>query len=69
MQQKLKLGFALYSNAEVVLLDEPTSNLDKGNSDWYFEQIDRVGRQKLLIISSNQPNEYENCDFIIDMSR
>lgn len=67
MQQKLKLALSLFSKCPVLFLDEPTTNLDKKNTDWYQEKIRKVKPHKLLIISSNLPLEYEQSDFIIDL--
>ncbi|WP_291724147.1 ATP-binding cassette domain-containing protein [Bernardetia sp.] len=69
MKQKLKLALALYSEAKVVFLDEPTSNLDKQNSEWYLKEIDAVIDKKVLIIASNQESEYHFCSQIIDIQK
>lgn len=67
MKQKLKLALAIYSNAKIVFLDEPTSNLDKQNSEWYLKEINTIINKKLLIIASNQEAEYNFCSQIIDI--
>ncbi|WP_157698934.1 ABC transporter ATP-binding protein [Bernardetia litoralis] len=67
MKQKLKLALAIYSNAKIVFLDEPTSNLDKQNSEWYLQEINTIIDKKVLIIASNQPSEYHFCSQIIDI--
>lgn len=67
MKQKLKLALAIYSNAKIVFLDEPTSNLDKQNSEWYLQEINTIIDKKVLIIASNQEAEYNFCSQIIDI--
>ncbi|WP_338793690.1 ATP-binding cassette domain-containing protein [Bernardetia sp. MNP-M8] len=67
MKQKLKLALAIYSDAKIVFLDEPTSNLDKQNSEWYLQEINTVFGKKTLIIASNQESEYYFCSQIIDI--
>jgi ABC-type multidrug transport system ATPase subunit len=67
MKQKLKLALAIYSSAKIVFLDEPTSNLDKQNSEWYLQEIDAIINKKVLIIASNQESEYHFCSQIIDI--
>ncbi|WP_435353865.1 ABC transporter ATP-binding protein [Emticicia sp. SJ17W-69] len=67
MKQRLKLGLAFFSESPVILLDEPTSNLDAQGIAWYLEQIEKHTANRLLIICSNQPNEYSFCKNIIDV--
>lgn len=62
MKQRLKLGLCFFSQSEVCLLDEPTTNLDQKGTDWYLEQVKSVLKEKLVLISSNQKHEYDFCD-------
>ena len=72
MKQRVKLGLAFFSQSPVVILDEPTSNLDRQGTDWYHEQvrqlIDPLTRpNQLLLIGSNQPDEYDFCPNVLDV--
>jgi len=62
MKQRLKLGLAFFSDVPLVLLDEPTSNLDKKGIDWYLELIAKFSAKRILIICSNDPREYDFCE-------
>ena len=62
MKQKLKLALAFYSASEVMLFDEPTSNLDKKNIDWYNEQISSCSEKRIIFVCSNQEYEYGFCN-------
>lgn len=62
MKQRLKLGLAFFSDVPLVLLDEPTSNLDKKGIDWYLELIAKFSTNRILIICSNDPREYDFCE-------
>lgn len=63
MKQRLKLGLALYANAPLLLLDEPTTNLDATGTAWYLEHVARVRTaDRLVIVSSNVPAEYAFCE-------
>lgn len=61
MKQRLKLGLAFYSKASVLLLDEPTSNLDKQGIAWYQAHILPLLNETCVLIGSNQDYEYEFC--------
>ncbi len=67
MKQRLKLGLAFYSPAPVLLLDEPTTNLDQENIRWYQSEIQKLIGKKLVIVASNQPEEYEFCKIKISL--
>ena len=67
MKQRVKLGLAFFSNSPIVILDEPTSNLDRQGAAWYHEQVRQLGADQLLLIGSNQPEEYDFCPNVIDV--
>lgn len=62
MRQKLKLGLAFYSKNDIILLDEPTSNLDQKGFEWYLENVEKALENKIVIVSSNEPKEYIFCE-------
>ena len=68
MKQRLKLGLALYAQTPVLLLDEPTTNLDTENINWYKEEIRQNLEERLVIVCSNDANEYDFCKKIIKIS-
>ena len=68
MLQRVKLLTAFCSNVEVILLDEPTSNLDDEGKNDYKRLLNKFGDKRLLIIASNDKSEYECCKEIIDLS-
>jgi ABC-type multidrug transport system ATPase subunit len=67
MKQRLKLAQAFFSDTPVLLLDEPTTNLDASGISLYHELIRQWGEGRLVIISSNDPLEYSFCRTMIDM--
>lgn len=66
MKQRLKLALAFFSDSRIVLLDEPTSNLDKKGFNWYLEQIQKI-KNELIIIASNEPKEYNFCQETVQL--
>jgi ABC-type multidrug transport system ATPase subunit len=62
MKQKLKLALALYSDVKILFLDEPTSNFDQANIDWYRQTVQEKAADKLLLLASNQEYEYDFCN-------
>jgi ABC-type multidrug transport system ATPase subunit len=61
MKQRLKLGMAVLSEVPLILLDEPTSNLDKKGVSWYSELISNFCGKRTIIVCSNEPREYDFC--------
>jgi ABC-type multidrug transport system ATPase subunit len=58
MRQRLRLALALYSRASVYFLDEPGTNLDAVAFDWYRKELGALPPSALVIIASNDPDEY-----------
>ncbi|HEY2348040.1 MAG TPA: ATP-binding cassette domain-containing protein [Puia sp.] len=67
MKQRIKLAQAFFSDTPLLLLDEPITNLDESGAAMYQELIQDFARDRLVIISSNDPVEYSFCKTIIDM--
>ena len=61
MKQRIKLAQAIFSDVPVVLLDEPCTNLDASGYALYHQLIDHYCSNKLIIVSSNDINEYDFC--------
>jgi ABC-type multidrug transport system ATPase subunit len=62
MKQRVRLALAILSNTPLLLLDEPTSNLDKNAINWYQQLIQSYSANRLIIVASNQL-EYEYAFF------
>lgn len=61
MKQRLKLAQAIFSNTPILFLDEPCMNLDSSGIDLYQGLIERYTKEKLVIVSSNEEQEYSFC--------
>ena len=61
MKQRLKLALAVCSDTPVLLLDEPTTNLDLNAIDWYQHLVREYAGDRLVILASNDPVDAEFC--------
>ncbi|MBD8487675.1 ATP-binding cassette domain-containing protein [Echinicola sp. CAU 1574] len=62
MKQRLKLGLCFFSEAPLLILDEPTSNLDQRGSNWYLDLVGKFGQNRTIFVGSNDAKEYSFCD-------
>jgi ABC-type multidrug transport system ATPase subunit len=62
MKQRIKLAQAVFSDAPFLLLDEPCTNLDAPGYMLYHQLISGYCKNKLVIVSSNDVNEYDFCE-------
>lgn len=67
MKQRLKLGLAFHTQAEVLFLDEPTTNLDKKAVQWYWDNLANQLGRAMIIIASNQEGEYPSTAEKVDI--
>ena len=68
MKQRTKLALACCTNTPILILDEPTSNLDTQGIDWYLNLVNEYTANKMLIIGSNQEHEYSFCSQRLNIS-
>ena len=61
MKQRVKLAQSIFSDTPIVLLDEPCTNLDADGVALYRQLIREYGEGRLLIVSSNDRQEYDFC--------
>jgi ABC-type multidrug transport system ATPase subunit len=61
MKQRVKLAQAIFSNVPCILLDEPCTNLDTDGIALYQRLITDYCNNRLIIVSSNDEQEYSFC--------
>jgi len=65
MNQRLELSLAMLSDAELVILDEPTSFLDDESKEWWADLLKKHTQNKTVIIASNDKFDLDQADEII----
>lgn len=53
MKQRLKLCLALLSEVDLIILDEPSSNLDQAGSQWYRDLLQEELDGRSLLVGTN----------------
>ena len=61
MKQRLRLAFAMGTRSSVLLLDEPSTNLDSGGVQWFHRMLSRFGTERTVVISSNARADLVTC--------
>lgn len=62
MKQRVKFIFALMHSPQLLILDEPTSNLDDEGKNSVYEIVKEEGQKNIVLIASNEKNDLELCD-------
>ena len=65
MKQRLKFIFALMHSPEVLIFDEPTSNLDDEGKKVVYKIINDEGKSRIVIIASNEIKDLELCNELL----
>jgi ABC-type multidrug transport system ATPase subunit len=68
MKQRLKLALAIFDQAPILLLDEPCSNLDQEGIQTYHQLMQKYAMHKLVIVASNDPQEFQFCSQQLSLS-
>ncbi len=62
MMQRLKLAMSICSDTPVLLLDEPTSNLDDQGMEWYKSLVNEYRKDRITIVASNVNFDFDFCE-------
>ncbi len=68
MRQRVKLATCFFADSPVVLLDEPTTNLDEKGVRWYEQKVMQILPDRIVIICSNLEREYNFCKKFININ-
>lgn len=53
-KKRVEIGTAILKDSPILLLDEPTANLDEGNSALIFEILEDYAKRHLVIVASHE---------------
>lgn len=64
-QQRLCIARGLIRNAKILILDEPTAALDPESENHLFESLERIAKDRLLIIVAHRLSTIQRADKIV----
>lgn len=67
MKQRAKLVSTILRQTDLLLLDEPTTNLDQKAKSWFFELLDQHGENRIVILASNEEGDLSICEQLIQL--
>jgi heme exporter protein A len=68
MKQRMKYAFALIHNPSILILDEPTSNLDTEGITMVKQIMSEQIQHGILIVATNDLSDVEHCDVQVDLN-
>jgi ATP-binding cassette, subfamily C, bacterial len=68
-RQRIGLARALIHDSKVILLDEPTSNVDMMNESIILKTLVEASKEKLIIIVSHKRSTLSICDEVYELDR
>ena len=69
MKQRVKFIFALMHSPQLLILDEPTSNLDDEGKNSVYELVKEEGQNNIVLIASNEKHDLEVCSDIVYLEK
>jgi ABC-type multidrug transport system ATPase subunit len=69
MKQRLRLIHSLINDPEIIMLDEPCSNLDTRGRDILYDVLETLKKDKLIIIATNESEDINLCSKGINLEQ
>ncbi len=66
-EQRIGIARALYQEAEILLFDEPTANLDTESIDIFLDTLDGISADRICIVVTHDPRVVERCSRIVEV--
>jgi len=68
-KQKISILKVLYKNPIVMVFDEPNSALDARSTEMFFSHLNKIKRDKIVIIITHDETVKKCCDLVIEMDK
>ena len=68
-KQRLALARALYKDPKILIMDEPTSTLDRNSEKIFIESLKKIGGSIIVIIISHKESILNSCDKILKINQ
>ena len=68
-RQRISLARALYNNPQVLILDEPTTGLDKVSEEEFISSLKKLKGTINIIIISHKKEVVEFCDKVYTLNK
>ncbi len=69
MKQRVKFIFALMHSPQLLILDEPTSNLDDEGKNSVYELVKEESLNNIVLIASNEKHDLVLCSNIVYLEK
>lgn len=69
MKQRLKFIFSLIHSPKLIILDEPTSNIDDEGKESVFKIIEEESKENIIIIASNEKSDIRLCSETLNLDK
>ncbi len=67
MKQRIKFISSLLHKPKILILDEPTSNLDNAGKETVYKIIEKEKEEALVLVASNEENDLALCGDVIKL--
>lgn len=64
-KQRIGIARAIYNSDDLLILDEPTSNLDKKTAEKFIKKLNEIKKDKIIIFISHKSEKSLKYDIVV----
>ena len=68
-KQRIAIARALYADSRVIVLDEPSSALDKISQNLLISAISKIKQNRIIIIITHSDRLTSVCDYVVELNK